>query len=220
MEGFTNYGYTRLADKYGVKMLDTRKTTPGWRDLEKYAVHHVMNFTDVDDKIIRDASRDGITIGELTDRYTQTFLDDLARLRFYRGVAEWNGGDRNKAALDEWRSTAVLKPDFQPDATVLPDTEAQDAFYAIASEVKGYAEASLALPEDTRLLVLAPVVAARKGDQADLLEELEYSLITADIGVRTATEILESIRQQVDRRLINDAGELKTLIRRHLLEAL
>ncbi|HWA37538.1 MAG TPA: excinuclease ABC subunit UvrA, partial [Burkholderiales bacterium] len=30
----------------------------------------------------------------------------------------------------------------------------------------------LALPEDTRLLVLAPVVTARKGEQADLLEEL------------------------------------------------
>ena len=30
----------------------------------------------------------------------------------------------------------------------------------------------LALPEDTKLLVLAPVVAARKGEQADLLEEL------------------------------------------------
>ncbi|HEX4927299.1 MAG TPA: excinuclease ABC subunit UvrA [Burkholderiales bacterium] len=30
----------------------------------------------------------------------------------------------------------------------------------------------LALPEDTRLMVLAPVVAARKGEQVDLLEEL------------------------------------------------
>src|ERR1043165_7879203 len=30
----------------------------------------------------------------------------------------------------------------------------------------------LALPEDTRLMVLAPVVTARKGEQADLLEEL------------------------------------------------
>src|SRR4029077_19178955 len=30
----------------------------------------------------------------------------------------------------------------------------------------------LALPEDTRLMVLAPVIAGRKGEQADLLEEL------------------------------------------------
>ena len=38
-----------------------------------------MNITDVDDKIIRDAAREGIAIGELTARYTQAFLDDLDR---------------------------------------------------------------------------------------------------------------------------------------------
>ena len=46
-----------------------------------YTVTWVMNITDVDDKIIRDAAREGITIGQLTERYTQTFLDDLAGLR-------------------------------------------------------------------------------------------------------------------------------------------
>jgi fused signal recognition particle receptor len=60
----------------------------------------------------------------------------------------------------------------------------------------------------------------KKEIDSDLLEELEYSLITADIGVRTATEILESIRQRVDRKLVNDAGELRALIKQHLLEVL
>jgi cysteinyl-tRNA synthetase len=41
----------------------------------------VMNITDVDDKIIRDATAAGITIGELTTRHTEAFLEDLARLR-------------------------------------------------------------------------------------------------------------------------------------------
>jgi cysteinyl-tRNA synthetase len=40
----------------------------------------VMNITDVDDKIIRDANAAGIGIDELTARYTDQFLDDLARL--------------------------------------------------------------------------------------------------------------------------------------------
>ena len=35
---------------------------------------------------------------------------------------------------------------------------------------------------------------------ADLLDELEYTLVSADIGIKTTTEILERIRQQVDRR--------------------
>ncbi|HUQ91710.1 MAG TPA: signal recognition particle-docking protein FtsY [Bryobacteraceae bacterium] len=60
----------------------------------------------------------------------------------------------------------------------------------------------------------------KKEIDAGLLEELEYSLITADIGVRTATEILESIRQRVDRRMAGDAGEVRSLIRQHLLEVL
>ena len=41
----------------------------------------VMNITDVDDKIIRDAAAAGIGIHELTERYTGLFLEDLARLR-------------------------------------------------------------------------------------------------------------------------------------------
>jgi fused signal recognition particle receptor len=60
----------------------------------------------------------------------------------------------------------------------------------------------------------------KKSIDADVLEELEYSLITADIGVRTATEVLESIRQRVDRSLVNDPDELRALIRQHLLEVL
>lgn len=54
----------------------------------------------------------------------------------------------------------------------------------------------------------------------DLLEELEYTLISADIGVRTATEILESIRQRVERNQLSDASELRSLIRQQLLEIL
>jgi fused signal recognition particle receptor len=64
------------------------------------------------------------------------------------------------------------------------------------------------------------LISGRKEISPDLLEELEYALITADIGVRTATEILERIRERVDRSLVNDAGELKQLIREHLLEVL
>jgi fused signal recognition particle receptor len=67
---------------------------------------------------------------------------------------------------------------------------------------------------------LEDVIGGRKEIDSDLLEELEYTLITADIGVKTATEILESIRQRVDRKLVGDAGEIKGLIRQHLLEVL
>lgn len=67
---------------------------------------------------------------------------------------------------------------------------------------------------------LDDVVLGKKQIDADLLDELEYALITADVGVRTATEILETIRQRVDRKLVADSSELKALIRANLLEIL
>jgi len=64
---------------------------------------------------------------------------------------------------------------------------------------------------------LEDAIHGKKQIDSDLLEELEYTLISADIGVRTATEILESIRQRVDRRMVGDPEELRGLIRDHLL---
>jgi fused signal recognition particle receptor len=67
---------------------------------------------------------------------------------------------------------------------------------------------------------LEDVVAGKKQIDAELLEELEYALITADLGVRTVEDILERIRQRVDRRLAGDAIEIRGLIREQLLEIL
>jgi fused signal recognition particle receptor len=64
------------------------------------------------------------------------------------------------------------------------------------------------------------VVSGRKQIDADLLEELEYTLISADIGVTTTNEILDRIRERVDRKLVGDSGELRGLIREYLLEVL
>src|SRR5205814_9876515 len=67
---------------------------------------------------------------------------------------------------------------------------------------------------------LEDTLAGRKEIDAELLDELEDALISADVGVQTTTEILERIRQRVDRKLVGDAGELRGLIREHLLEIL
>src|SRR6201981_316107 len=43
-----------------------------------YKVHHVMNITDVDDKIIRNAARDGLSVKQYTAQYEKAFLEDAA----------------------------------------------------------------------------------------------------------------------------------------------
>jgi fused signal recognition particle receptor len=55
---------------------------------------------------------------------------------------------------------------------------------------------------------------------ADLLDELEATLLAADVGVRTTEEILDRIKERVARHQLGDAAELKGLIREHLLEIL
>ncbi|HYZ86786.1 MAG TPA: signal recognition particle-docking protein FtsY [Bryobacteraceae bacterium] len=64
------------------------------------------------------------------------------------------------------------------------------------------------------------VLSGKKEIDADVLEELEYTLITADIGVRTATEILDTIKLRAGRNQLSDASELRNIIREHLLEVL
>lgn len=64
------------------------------------------------------------------------------------------------------------------------------------------------------------VLAGKREIDADLLEELEYTLITADLGVRTVQEILDRLQERVDRRMTGDAAEVKEIIRAHLLEVL
>ena len=67
---------------------------------------------------------------------------------------------------------------------------------------------------------LEDMLQGAKEIDADLLDELEFTLISADIGVQTTEEILDRIKERVDRKLVGDASELEGLIREHLLEIL
>ena len=45
-----------------------------------FKIHHVMNITDVDDKIIRNSARDGVTVQQYTAKYEKAFLEDAAMI--------------------------------------------------------------------------------------------------------------------------------------------
>ena len=47
-------------------------------------LRHVMNITDVDDKIIRNAGERGLEIGAYTQKYVDAFFEDLDALRVER----------------------------------------------------------------------------------------------------------------------------------------
>jgi cysteinyl-tRNA synthetase len=50
-------------------------------EVSGYRVRHVMNVTDVDDRIIEQAAGRGVSIGELTGPFERAFLEDMRSLR-------------------------------------------------------------------------------------------------------------------------------------------
>jgi fused signal recognition particle receptor len=67
---------------------------------------------------------------------------------------------------------------------------------------------------------LEDALQGKKAIDADLLDELEYTLISADIGIATTNDIIERIKDRAERHMLSDAAELRGLIREQLLEIL
>ena len=59
----------------------------------------------------------------------------------------------------------------------------------------------------------------RKIDPA-LLKQLENALLAADLGVRTTREILDGVREKLDRNALSDASQLKREIKSHIVGTL
>ena len=75
-----------------------------------YKVRYVMNITDVDDKIMRNAARDGVSVQQYTAKYEKAFLEDAAMIgieqptlvRATEHIPE-DGGVRGQAGREEDR---------------------------------------------------------------------------------------------------------------------
>lgn len=79
--GPTVYNYAHIGNLRAFVFPDLLRR---WLRARGYTLNHVMNITDIEDKIIRDAAAAHKSIYEFTEVYTQAFLDDTARLRLER----------------------------------------------------------------------------------------------------------------------------------------
>jgi len=64
------------------------------------------------------------------------------------------------------------------------------------------------------------LVQGKKEIDQDLLDELEAIMIGADIGVNTTSEILDAIREQVSRKILQDPKQLRNAIKEELRKVL
>jgi cysteinyl-tRNA synthetase len=76
--GPTVYSYVHVGNFRTFAFQDILRRTLRARG---YMLDHVMNITDVEDKIIRNAMERGVSIQEYTKTYSQAFLEDAAALR-------------------------------------------------------------------------------------------------------------------------------------------
>jgi fused signal recognition particle receptor len=67
---------------------------------------------------------------------------------------------------------------------------------------------------------LANLMMGRKTIDADLLEELETLLLTADVGVEATNRIIQDLTNRVKRKELNDPDTLTRILKQHLLEIL
>jgi len=75
--GPTVYDHTHLGHVRAYLSFDYIKR---YLKLRGYTVYHVQNITDIDDKIIKRASEEGISWNEVANRYTKEYLEVLQKL--------------------------------------------------------------------------------------------------------------------------------------------
>ncbi|MGC8795096.1 MAG: cysteine--tRNA ligase, partial [Bryobacteraceae bacterium] len=79
--GPTVWNYVHIGNLRTFTFIDILRR---WLRYRGYRLDHVMNITDVDDRIIKESAAAGKTLEEYTAIYTQAFLEDAATLRLER----------------------------------------------------------------------------------------------------------------------------------------
>ena len=75
--GVTVYDYCHLGHARCYVIWDTVRRYLQWRG---YDVHYVQNFTDIDDKILNRARKEGTTMEAISQRFIEAYHVDMARL--------------------------------------------------------------------------------------------------------------------------------------------
>ena len=79
--GPTVYNYAHIGNFRAYIFEDLLRRT---LEYAGYNVFQVMNITDIDDKTIKRSINDGISLEELTNKYTDAFFEDLDQLNIVR----------------------------------------------------------------------------------------------------------------------------------------
>lgn len=78
--GPTVYNYIHVGNARPMVVFDTLRRFLSYRE---YEVKYIVNFTDIDDKIINKAMEENTTTKKIADKYIQAFMEDAKGLNLY-----------------------------------------------------------------------------------------------------------------------------------------
>ncbi|WP_125980548.1 cysteine--tRNA ligase [Loigolactobacillus iwatensis] len=95
--GPTVYNYIHIGNARSAVAFDTIRRYFEYRG---YKVNYVSNFTDVDDKMIKQAKKDGITVPELADKFIAAFMEDTKALNIEPATHHPRATENIKSIID------------------------------------------------------------------------------------------------------------------------
>jgi fused signal recognition particle receptor len=110
---------------------------------------------------------------------------------------------------------AEKKPVVIPEKEVAPKEEKKSGFFGFADKIKK----GLTKTREKLTSELTSLFTGKKIDEA-LFEELETILLTSDVGISATTYLLDNIRASVKKNNIENADEIKGLLKEKLIELL
>lgn len=107
------------------------------------------------------------------------------------------------------------KPITTSEEKIIPKEEKKSSFFGFADKIKK----GLTKTREKLTTELTSLFTGKKIDEA-LFEELETILLTSDVGISATTYLLDSIRASVKKNNIENADEIKGLLKEKLIELL
>ena len=130
-------------------------------------------------------------------------------------ISEKKRALRPKQRFEPSPKVVEKKPIATSEEKIIPKEEKKSGFFGFADKIKK----GLTRTREKLTAELTTLFTGKKIDEA-LFEELETILLTSDVGISATTYLLDSIRASIKKNNIENADEIKGLLKEKLLELL
>lgn len=130
-------------------------------------------------------------------------------------ISEKKEALRPKQHFEPSPKVVEKKPIATSEEKIIPKEEKKSGFFGFADKIKK----GLTRTREKLTTELTTLFTGKKIDEA-LFEELETILLTSDVGISATTYLLDSIRASIKKNNIENADEIKGLLKEKLIELL